>query len=244
MTSFSIFLGLVISSSMAVMYSTPRQLSALREAGIVFPAPRSAAVIQGIALSAIAAGFGVVLNRLTTFSLLSPADFSIPTLAATGIGVLGHLLLYYLLFRPRIPQHTILLAERIRLNMGLPARVLQGGIVEEVQFRWGLMSLAASITIPLFPSQSAYPVPVAIVVSALLFALFHLVGARQIGLAKNSSEVVLIMADNVWGGIVFGWLFWQYGLATAMVSHALFHVAWFPIERWVYRRDTGMRESA
>jgi len=142
-----------------------------------------------------------------------------------------------LLFRPRIPRHSVLLGEQIRLGMGLLARVLQGGITEEVQFRWGLMSLVAAITLFVFPADSAGPVPLAIVMSALLFALFHLAGGRQIGLANNPMETALIIVDNTWGGIIFGWLFWQHGLVTAMIAHATMHIVWFPIERWFFRRE-------
>jgi membrane protease YdiL (CAAX protease family) len=145
--------------------------------------------------------------------------------------------LYYIVFRPRIPRRDALLSERIRLGMGLPARLLQGGIAEEVQFRWGLMSLVVTIMNLFFPPRSDYPVLFALLVSALLFALFHLIGARQIGLAGSNSEKGLIIADNVWAGIIFGFLLWNCGLLAAMISHALIHAAWFPIEKWVYRNN-------
>lgn len=231
-----LFLALATGSALAIMVATPRQLSALREAGIVVPAPRRLAISQGIVFSAVGAGLGVVLQGATGFSALR-IGFAIPTLAATLIGVIGHLILYYLIFRPRIPDRSVLLAERVRLSMGLPARALQGGITEEVQFRWGLMSAAAAIDMAIFPAGSAFPIPAAIALSALLFALFHLVGARQIGLANSQMETALIMVDNTWAGIIFGWLFWQHGLVAAMIAHAAFHVIWFPIERWFYRRD-------
>lgn len=215
------------------MVATPRQLSSLRAAGIVFPAPQRLAISQGIIFSAVGAGLGVALQAATGFSLMR-TGFAVPTLAATLLGIVGHLVLYYLVFRPRIPRQSVLLAERIRLGMGLPARVLQGGVTEEVQFRWGLMSTAA-ITLFLFPADAAAAIPLAIVLSALLFAFFHLVGGRQIGLTKDPMETGLIIVDNTWGGIVFGWLFWQHGLAAAMIAHAALHIAWFPIERWFYR---------
>lgn len=231
------FLLLVAISSIALAYATPKQVSALRQADVAFPMPVSFAVIQGIILSAIGAGFGTALRRFTGFSLLPQAGFAKPVFVITLIGFLGHLLLYYLVFRPRIPLRDALLAERIRLGMGLPARLLQGGIPEEVQFRWGLMSIIVTILNLIFPPGTNYPILITILLSALLFAYFHLVGARQIGLARSNSEVGLTIADNVWGGIIFGYLLWNYGLVAAMISHALFHAAWFPIEKWVYQRD-------
>lgn len=192
---------------------------------------------QGIVLSAIGAGLGVALRRVTTFSVYGRTDLIVPTAAATLVGILGHLLLYYILFRPRLQRRAALLAERIRLDMGLPARVLQGGITEEVQFRWGFMSLATAVLILVFPPNSSYPFLLAVAASALLFAWVHLLGARQSGMVRNRWEAALIMVDNSWAGIVFGWLLWKHGLLAAMISHALFHVVWFPIEMWVYQSD-------
>jgi hypothetical protein len=235
-TPVLLFVALALSSSLAIMYATPRQLSALRGAGIVFPAPRRLAISQGIVQAVIAAGLGVTLQKSTGFSLLA-AGFVLPTLAVTLIGVVGHLILYYLVLRPRMPGRSVRLAEQMRLGMGLPARVLQGGITEEVQFRWGLMSVAAAIALVVFRPGSTIPVPAAIGLSAIVFALFHLAGARQIGLANSRVEVGLILVDNSWGGIIFGWLFWRYGLAAAMIAHATFHVVWFPVEGYFYRRE-------
>ena len=39
-----------------------------------------------------------------------------------------------------------------------------------------------------------------------------------------------MIALNLWGSILFGWLFWQYGLLAAMVAHALFHLVWLPFD--------------
>lgn len=197
----------------------------------------ASAALQGIILATIAAGLGTGLRGFTGFSVLHETGVLEPTLVATSIGLLGHLLLYYLVFRPRIPRQDVLLAERIRLGMGLPARLLQGGIAEEVQFRWGLMSLVVAVTKVFFPSGSDVPFLLALVLSALLFALVHWLGARQIGLGRSGWDQGLILTDNVWAGIVFGFLLWKCGLAAAMVSHALLHAAWFPIEKRVYQRD-------
>ena len=179
------------------------------------------------------------MSRVTGFEILSLSRNIGRILAATLLGFLGHLFIYYIVFRSRLQKGSIALAEQIRLAMGLPARVLQGGIAEEVQFRWGLMSLVAASGTLLAPNQSQGLILLSIGASAFLFALFHLIGARQIGVAHDGSEIALTIVDNTWGGIVFGWLFWKYGLAAAMISHALFHLAWFPIERVIHRSEQG-----
>jgi hypothetical protein len=231
------FLVLTVSSAIALAYATPKQVSALRQAGVAFAMQDRLAVLQGTILSTIAAGLGVALRGFTGVSLLNPPGFIRTTLAVTLIGFLGHLFLYHVVFRSRIPRQDVLLAERIRLDMGLPARLVQGGVVEEVQFRWGLMSVLLALMTLIYPSRTDYPILLAILFSALVFALFHLVGARQIGLARSNWEIGLIVVDNIWVGTVFGFLFWEGGMLSAMISHALMHAGWFPFERSAYRRD-------
>jgi Type II CAAX prenyl endopeptidase Rce1-like len=229
-------LVIVFLPIVAVIYATPKQLRALREAGIPFPIQDAAAILQGSILCALGAGLGFALRGTTGFDLLGSSDRIGPGAVIALFGFLGHLFLYYIVFRPRLLKASTLLSEKIRLEMGILARVLQGGFAEEVQFRWGLMSLAVWLGTLFFPSQVPALIASAIAISAVLFGVFHLIGARQIGLARENMEAMMIVADNTWGGIVFGWLFWKYGLAAAMLCHALFHVAWFPIEIWIHRR--------
>jgi hypothetical protein len=202
----------------------------------------SSAVLQGIILCALAAGLGTSLRLTTGFQILGPVRSIGTALIATLLAFLGHLLMYYVLFRPRLPKRSVVLSERMRLSMGLPARLLQGGIAEEVQFRWGLMSLIVAAGISLFQAHSQALVAFAIGASAILFAIFHLIGARQIGMGYDLWDAGLIIADNIWGGILFGWLFWRYGLVAAMASHALFHAAWFPIEKRMFRKVQRVRD--
>lgn len=201
--------------------------------------PESYVVAQGIILSVGAAALGSLLHASSGFLLFDPNVSLTRTLLITAIGVSVHLLVYYAVFRPRLPSALATKGERVRLQMGLLARLLQGGIVEEVQFRWGLMSLIAALGKVLVPAQPRAAELLAIGLSATLFALFHLAGARQIDLARGTTQKLLILVDNAWGGIIFGWLFSKYGLAAAMVSHACFHVAWHPIERYLHRDRPG-----
>jgi hypothetical protein len=40
---------------------------------------------------------------------------------------------------------------------------------------------------------------------------------------------------NLWASLVFGWLFWQYGLLAAMTAHVVFHLVWLPFDMRHYR---------
>jgi membrane protease YdiL (CAAX protease family) len=162
---------------------------------------------------------------------LGSAKSIIPTAAATLTAFAVHLILYYSIFRTRIPSANLRLGEGIRIKMGFWARILQGGIVEEVQFRWGLMALIAAPGLLILGADSSVAIALAILLSAFLFAAFHLVGARQLGLGREAAERNLIIVDNMLIGVVFGWLFWRYGLVSAMICHGLLHAAWHPLER-------------
>lgn len=243
MNSFTLFLVLAISSTLASLYAIPKQLSAISELGIDFSIPRSPAVMQGIVLSVSSSAVGVALRRVTAFSLFGGGERVLTIIITTGVGVAGHLILYYAVFRPRIPHHEFQTMEAVRLKMGILARIVQGGIVEEVQFRWGLMSLIAAPLIFLTGSQSLLSVPIAIVISAVIFAQFHLAGARQLGIGRGKDSKTLVTVDNIWGSVLFGWLFWQYGLVAAILSHALFHVIWFFAERSLTETFQGTNET-
>ena len=71
---------------------------------------------------------------------------------------------------------------------------------------------------------------IAIVVSGVLFGLGHLPSYIAAGCERSPQLVVTQIALNLWASLIFGYIFWSYGLAAAMLSHALFHLVWFPID--------------
>jgi hypothetical protein len=44
---------------------------------------------------------------------------------------------------------------------------------------------------------------------------------------------------NLWASLIFGWLFWQYGLLAAMLAHMLFHLVWWPFDLKYYVRPAA-----
>lgn len=107
------------------------------------------------------------------------------------------------------------------------ASLLYGGLTEEIQLRWGVMSLvtfglwktlARSATHP--PRQA---VTGAVVLSALVFGALHL-GAVAAMVPLTPLLVVRTVMLNAAGGLVFGRLFARHSLETAMAAHALTHI--------------------
>jgi Type II CAAX prenyl endopeptidase Rce1-like len=134
--------------------------------------------------------------------------------------------------KPALPE-ALQASDRTEPNLlsSLTA-MLYGGITEEILMRWGLMSLLVWIAWKVLkqdttlPSQGIYQG--AIVLAALVFGLLHLPATAAI---VPLTPIVIIRAILLNGiaGIAFGWLFWQYSLETAMLSHISFHAFSFAL---------------
>jgi membrane protease YdiL (CAAX protease family) len=108
------------------------------------------------------------------------------------------------------------------------ARVLYGGITEEVLLRWGLMTVFTWLTWRFVQRKSGTVkvglVWLAIVASALLFGAGHLPLAHFLIGSLNGPVVAFVVGLNAAFGVLFGWLYWRRGLESAMVAHAAAHL--------------------
>ena len=115
-----------------------------------------------------------------------------------------------------------------QFTVPLLARVLYGGITEELLLRWGLMTLLVWLAWRLLQRRKGKPqlvyIWLAIVVSALLFGAGHLPAAAvQVG-ELTAGVAVFVVGANTAFGVLFGYLFWRYGLEAAIIAHAFAHV--------------------
>lgn len=110
----------------------------------------------------------------------------------------------------------------------LVARVLYGGITEEVLIRWGLMTLLVWCGWRMFARASAAPsagiVWLAIGLSAVLFGVAHVPAVAMTMESVPASIAAYIIAGNTLFGIIAGYLFWRFGLEAAIVSHTVAHI--------------------
>jgi membrane protease YdiL (CAAX protease family) len=138
--------------------------------------------------------------------------------------VLGGLLLFASL---RLSPAAIA-AVQGQFNPPLYARVLYGGITEEVLLRWGLMTAFTWLAWRFFQGKRGAVRPgltwLALAVSALLFAVGHLPAAAYFIGALTGPVVFFVIGLNTTFGLLFGWLFWRRGLESAMVAHAMTHL--------------------
>lgn len=107
------------------------------------------------------------------------------------------------------------------------ARLLYGGITEELLIRWGLMTLIVWILWRIVQRGIGAPsvalVYLAIVASAVAFGAGHLPAASAM-IGEVTPRVALhIVAGNASFGLIAGWLYWRFGLESAILAHGIAH---------------------
>jgi membrane protease YdiL (CAAX protease family) len=115
-----------------------------------------------------------------------------------------------------------------RFALPIAARLLYGGVTEELLLRWGLMTTLLWLAWRVLQRRTGPPrtgyVALAIVVSAVLFGAGHLPAAGVL-VGELTGEVVLfVVGVNAGFGMLFGYLFWRYGLESAMIAHGTAHM--------------------
>ena len=104
--------------------------------------------------------------------------------------------------------------------------LLVGGIIEEVMMRLFFMSLIVFIISKFYKNKKEIPTIVFIIaniISALLFAAGHLPST----LTMTSLTPIIIIRCFLFNGglgLCFGYLYRQYGIGYAMISHSLCHL--------------------
>jgi hypothetical protein len=217
-----------------------------------------ASTVQSLLLVAVAAAVGTLLTPTIgggaqvglgapAFEALAAGEPVWPAIRAQlvpalVVGVAGALLFvaaYYRVFRPRLDDETVLRMEELRNGLGIWGRVLYGGVVEEILIRWGLMSLLVWLGSLVVGSPTPAVVWTAIVVAGVAFGLGHAPGYLAAGCKRSPAFFAAMISLNLWASLIFGWLFWQYGLLAAMLGHVLFHLVWWPFDLKYYVRPAA-----
>lgn len=63
----------------------------------------------------------------------------------------------------------------------------------------------------------------AIVLAAVLFGVGHLPAAFAMGLNLTPPVVAYVLIANTVPGVLFGYLYWRWGLESAFIAHAVAH---------------------
>lgn len=141
-----------------------------------------------------------------------------PLAAAAGVAAGGLILILdrYVFLRS-LPAGTLDAAVRPARWKGLLASCY-GAVVEEVLSRLFLMSTLVWILAWVFGRAGTGTFLAAVLMSAIAFAAAHLPIAAQLS-PLNRPMVTRVLVLNTLAGIVFGLLFWRYGLEHAMLAH-------------------------
>jgi membrane protease YdiL (CAAX protease family) len=137
-----------------------------------------------------------------------------------GIAIL---LLDLYIFAPVLAEQFETLGETLRPPawQGFLA-AFYGGIVEEVMTRLFLLTLLAWLGSKISHTTDGKPTPlvmwVAILIAGLIFGVGHLPAAVTMGIELTHLYVVRSLVLNG-VGILYGWLYWQRGLESAMLAH-------------------------
>ena len=117
--------------------------------------------------------------------------------------------------------------------MPLVAKLLYGGITEELLVRWGAMTLLVWLGWRLLQRGQRAPGPgvlrMAVALSALLFAVGHLPAAQALAGALTPQVVSYVLIGNAAFGLLAGWLYARHGLEAAMLAHLLAHAFSHPL---------------
>jgi len=198
-----------------------------------------ASVLQSALLIALAAWAGTALApavglRAPAFEAAASGGDTMAALKpqlvpGLIVGAVGGLLLFGSLRSPPAAMATM----QGQFNPPFYARVLYGGVTEEVLLRWGLMTVFAWLAWRFLQRRSGAVTRgqmwLAIVASALLFGAGHLpVAAYLIG-SLSAPVVFFVVGVNAIFGVLFGWLYWRRGLESAMIAHAMAHLVSYAI---------------
>ena len=199
---------------------------------------------QGVLLAASLAQSGVLLALAVWMgiALSAPLGLHAPVAAAavSGSGVWealkpqllpgllaglasGAVLMAALHFAP--PE---ILAASAKLRIPVAARLLYGGITEEILMRWGLMTLLAWLAWRLVQKRKGVPHAAcfisAILLAAVLFAIGHLPAVAAMGFQLSPDILAYVLIGNTVPGVLFGFVYWRWGLECAFLAHAIAHL--------------------
>ncbi|QDP73376.1 CPBP family intramembrane metalloprotease [Legionella israelensis] len=197
------------------------------------------AVMQTLFMVFILSLGGAVLSRSTGLqaeileaflqgkvSWISLQNLLTPVLLYAFIITLVFCVFFYGVLASILDEHSFQIMRKLHRTLGLDGCVLYGGVAEEILARWGLVNVTAFFAILLTHSRSDSIMWFSVIISALLFSFSQLPAYIAAGCKKNRRFIFSFLFLHLWLGIMFGFLFWQYGLLAAILSHMLFHAFW------------------
>ena len=239
-----IFLALTVVAAVASIASVPVEIRALADVQPEVPwwAP-IVAFLFGFIPTVAAVAIGVLTVWSTSLDVpvvrrlvdgrsgLATATRSI-LLPSVTCAIVGFLVLHVAggwlssLLVPELAQvdHALSLWHSLLLSFS-------AGIREELIFRFGLMTFLVWLGVKLLRlrTPNALLLWTANGIAVIPFALAHILSALGLGMPITPGLVVFILIANGAVGLMFGWLYMRYGIASAMLAHVCYDLMQFLI---------------
>ncbi len=137
-----------------------------------------------------------------------------PIVLHTFYVLLGMMFLQYLF----ISRHV---STTRYFEMPFTSKVLLEGVVEEIVFRWGLVSVLARILTKEFILDPNLAIIIAIFLAAVGSSLSHISDLTRLNFQRLDIALLSVLLLNFWGALCYGFLFWKHGLTAAILCHVL-----------------------
>jgi ABC-2 type transport system ATP-binding protein len=241
--TFLVLVGLIVPAAFAIVPFSVHQLIAYGSVGADVPGWRDvvvAALVNGLIVSVLG-GIGLlVANRIGlgmpfVEGLVKrkpvPSCFQ-SAVAIAWIAAVGFVSSYLFLQNQVFGPPMLALFEEMGYTVPEEAiappfygflAAFQAGVTEETVFRLFGLSLLAWVGGLLFRDADGRPKLAVLWTANVLFALAfgagHLRAAESLGWPINTLIVTRVLVVNGIPALVLGWLFWRFGLETAMLAH-------------------------
>ncbi|AHE66166.1 CPBP family intramembrane metalloprotease [Legionella oakridgensis] len=166
-------------------------------------------------------------------------DGLLPVFLYTLGGLVIFFILYYGVVASFLDETTLKIMQTLRGSIGLDGCMLYGGVVEELLGRWGLMNLMAFFAILFSGQRGPLIFWSAILISGGMYTLGHIPAYLAAGCQPTHRFFYSLVLLQGWQAILFGLLFWHYGLLFAIIAHMLFHLGW-----WLYDKPITLPLSS
>lgn len=149
-----------------------------------------------------------------------------PTFVFTLLGLIFFYWFYYGIVKGRVDIKSFEIMEQMRAAIGLDGCVFYGGVVDEIIARWGLMNAVVFFAMLMTGQATNVVIVLSIFFSGFIFAISQVPTYLAAGCTPSRTVVYSIVFLNLFKSMIFGFLFWRYGLMSAILAHMLFHLLW------------------
>jgi membrane protease YdiL (CAAX protease family) len=112
------------------------------------------------------------------------------------------------------------------------------GVVEEIVFRLGLLTIVAAVVNVIWKPRSSYLKSgafwLANIITALFFSAAHFLNYSSLQVPLTFGLIWKTIAGNSLAAAAFGWLYWKRGLVSAMLAHFILDVCIYVIAPAVF----------